>query len=62
MAIIRAGAGRSKTKPRRYVAAADERRAFLTGFTGSAGTALVTADAALLWTDARYFLQVGRDD
>eukprot|EP00929_Paragymnodinium_shiwhaense_P037812 TRINITY_DN20078_c0_g3_i3.p1 TRINITY_DN20078_c0_g3~~TRINITY_DN20078_c0_g3_i3.p1 ORF type:complete len:402 (+),score=58.49 TRINITY_DN20078_c0_g3_i3:103-1308(+) len=40
-----------------YIAAADERRAFLTGFTGSAGTALVTHTQALLWTDSRYFLQ-----
>lgn len=29
----------------------------LFSFTGSAGTALVTADAALLWTDGRYYLQ-----
>lgn len=40
-----------------YVAAADERRAFITGFTGSAGTAVITPTQALLWTDARYFLQ-----
>eukprot|EP00879_Flechtneria_rotunda_P015989 GHRR01016722.1.p1 GENE.GHRR01016722.1~~GHRR01016722.1.p1 ORF type:complete len:698 (+),score=235.84 GHRR01016722.1:303-2396(+) len=33
------------------------RREYLTSFTGSAGTALVTADKALLWTDGRYFLQ-----
>jgi Xaa-Pro aminopeptidase len=26
-------------------------------FTGSAGTAVVTTDQALLWTDGRYFLQ-----
>ena len=32
-------------------------RMFLTGFTGSAGTALVTMDGAWLWTDGRYFLQ-----
>ena len=32
-------------------------REFLTGFTGSAGTALVTGDRAYLWTDGRYFLQ-----
>ena len=32
-------------------------RAFLTGFTGSAGTAVVTADHAGLWTDSRYFLE-----
>lgn len=34
-------------------------RAFLTGFTGSAGTAVVTMDMAGLWTDGRYFLQAG---
>ena len=31
-------------------------RAWLTGFTGSAGTALVTKEDARLWTDGRYFL------
>ncbi len=35
-----------------------ERRHFISRFTGSAGTAVVTTDAALLWTDGRYFLQV----
>ena len=32
-------------------------RAYLSGFTGSAGTLVVTADKAALWTDGRYFLQ-----
>lgn len=32
-------------------------RRFLTGFTGSAGTAVVTSDFAGLWTDGRYFIQ-----
>ncbi|NLM06073.1 MAG: aminopeptidase P family protein [Tissierellia bacterium] len=32
-------------------------RAFLTGFTGSQGTALVSMDKALLWADGRYFIQ-----
>ncbi|MBP5330628.1 MAG: aminopeptidase P family protein, partial [Lachnospiraceae bacterium] len=32
-------------------------REFLSGFTGSNGTLLVTADYAALWTDGRYFLQ-----
>lgn len=41
-----------------YVADHDKRREWLTGFTGSAGTALVTASKALMWTDGRYFLQV----
>lgn len=42
-----------------YVSEHDKRRAWLTGFTGSAGTVLVTKTKALLWTDGRYFLQVG---
>lgn len=40
-----------------YPPACDYRRAYITGFDGSYGTAVVTADAALLWTDGRYFLQ-----
>ena len=40
-----------------YIAARDERRAFVSGFTGSAGVAVVTADKALLWTDGRYHAQ-----
>lgn len=40
-----------------YVASCDDRRAFISGFTGSAGTAVVLQDSALLWTDGRYFLQ-----
>lgn len=32
-------------------------REFITGFTGSAGTALITKDWAGLWTDGRYFVQ-----
>ena len=34
-----------------------ESRRWLSGFTGSAGTVVVTADKAGLWTDSRYFLQ-----
>lgn len=37
------------------------RRSFLSGFTGSAGTALVSATGAWLWTDGRYFLQASRE-
>ncbi|XP_013414158.1 xaa-Pro aminopeptidase 1 isoform X2 [Lingula anatina] len=40
-----------------YVAAHDERRVYISGFSGSAGTAVVTEDKAALWTDGRYFLQ-----
>ena len=36
-------------------------REFVSGFTGSAGTLVVTADAAALWTDGRYFLQAERE-
>lgn len=32
-------------------------RQFVSGFTGSAGTVVVTADHAGLWTDSRYFIQ-----
>lgn len=32
-------------------------RAYITGFTGSAGTAVITLNDAYLWTDGRYFLQ-----
>lgn len=38
-----------------YVPTAYMRRKFLSGFGGSAGTAVVTQDKALLWTDTRYF-------
>jgi Xaa-Pro aminopeptidase len=32
-------------------------RKYITGFTGSAGTAVITQDMAGLWTDGRYFIQ-----
>ena len=35
-------------------------RKFMTGFTGSAGTAVVTAHEAGLWTDGRYFVQAAK--
>ena len=35
-------------------------REFITGFTGSAGTAVVTMDEAGLWTDGRYFVQAAK--
>lgn len=35
-------------------------REFLTGFTGSAGTAVVTKEEAGLWTDGRYFVQAAK--
>jgi Xaa-Pro aminopeptidase len=44
-----------------YVPRAWERRAWICGFTGSAGDAVVTAAEALLWTDARYFLRAEQE-
>lgn len=44
-----------------YIADCDARRAFISGFTGSAGTAVVTlAHGAHLWTDGRYYLQASQ--
>ncbi len=40
-----------------YVGEYFKARKFITGFTGSAGTAVITMTDAGLWTDARYFLQ-----
>lgn len=40
-----------------FMADCFRRRAYISGFTGSAGTAVVTKDHAALWTDGRYFLQ-----
>ena len=41
-----------------YVPASAERLAWLTGFTGSAGLAVVLADKAAVFTDGRYVLQL----
>ncbi|XP_058505376.1 xaa-Pro aminopeptidase 2 [Solea solea] len=43
-----------------YIAPRDARMAFMTGFTGSAGTAVVTQTKATLWTDSRYWVQAER--
>ncbi len=40
-----------------YPATHWQSRAWISGFTGSAGTVIVTQDHAGLWTDSRYFLQ-----
>ncbi|MGM9969264.1 MAG: aminopeptidase P family protein [Anaeroplasma sp.] len=40
-----------------YISDYFKSRAYLSGFTGSAGTLLVTKDKAYLWTDGRYFIQ-----
>ena len=44
-----------------YVADHFQCRRFISGFTGSAGTVLVMADQAGLWTDGRYFEQAERE-
>src|SRR5579871_4044398 len=43
-----------------YVPAAEERLAWLTGFTGSAGAAIVLMDRAVLFVDGRYTLQAAQ--
>ena len=40
-----------------YVGEHFKARQFITGFTGSYGTAVITRDDAGLWTDGRYFFQ-----
>lgn len=40
-----------------YLPAHWQTRQWITGFTGSAGTAIVSLDEAALWTDSRYWLQ-----
>lgn len=44
-----------------YVPACEERLAWLTGFAGSAGTAIVLSDKAAIFVDGRYTLQVVDD-
>ncbi|MSR94541.1 M24 family metallopeptidase [Clostridiaceae bacterium 68-1-5] len=43
-----------------YVGEYFKARKFITGFSGSAGTAVITRTEGKLWTDGRYFLQAGR--
>ncbi len=43
-----------------YVGEHFKARAFMTGFTGSAGTAVFTKDEAGMWTDGRYFIQAAQ--
>ena len=40
-----------------YVGEYFKARKYITNFSGSAGTAVITADEARLWTDGRYFIQ-----
>lgn len=43
-----------------YVGEHFKARQFITGFTGSAGTAVITMKEAGLWTDGRYFVQAAQ--
>ena len=43
-----------------YVGTHFKARTFITGFTGSAGTAVITLTEAGLWTDGRYFVQAAK--
>ena len=43
-----------------YVGEHFKERSFITGFTGSAGTAVITLEEAHLWTDGRYFVQAAK--
>jgi len=40
-----------------YTAAHWKKREFISGFTGSAGTVVILAEEAGLWTDSRYYIQ-----
>lgn len=44
-----------------YVPEHWEGRKWISGFTGSAGTAVVTMEAAALWTDSRYFIAAAEE-
>jgi len=44
-----------------YTAPVDNRRPQVSGFSGSAGTAVFTKSKAALWTDGRYFLQANKE-
>ena len=44
-----------------YVGEHFKARKFITNFSGSAGTAVITKDEAYLWTDGRYFIQAASE-
>jgi possible xaa-pro aminopeptidase len=44
-----------------YLADHYKEREFISGFTGSAGSAVITMNEARLWTDSRYFLQAQKE-
>lgn len=52
---------RPKPTQSEYLQEGDERLAFISGFTGSNGLAVVSLTEALMWTDGRYFLQAPKE-
>lgn len=44
-----------------YVAESYKGRVWISGFTGSAGTVVITEEEAILWTDGRYFIQAEKE-
>ena len=44
-----------------YVGDYFKSREFMSGFTGSAGTLIISMDKAGLWTDGRYFIQAEQE-
>src|SRR5712692_9397120 len=50
---------RADRQQNEYLPASEERLAWLTGFTGSAGLAIVLAECAALFVDGRYTVQAG---
>ncbi|HZT25935.1 MAG TPA: aminopeptidase P family protein [Pseudolabrys sp.] len=50
---------RADRQQNEYLPASEERLAWLTGFTGSAGAAIVLAERAVLFVDGRYTVQAG---
>src|SRR5437763_8766828 len=51
---------RADQQQNEYVAPSEERLAWLTGFTGSAGMAVVLTKEAAVFVDGRYTLQAGK--
>ena len=53
---------RADRQQNEYLPASEERLAWLTGFTGSAGFAIVLAERAVLFVDGRYTVQAASAD
>ncbi|KAK3563818.1 hypothetical protein QTP86_002752 [Hemibagrus guttatus] len=57
---VHIGLGSLVSAQSEYIAQRDARLAWMSGFTGSSGTGVVTQDKAVLWTDSRYWVQAER--